>query len=153
MGTGDAGTRPAADTLTEAAGTQFQLFDDVVEVVTRTGPVLIVLDDLHWADESSLRLLQAVAAGIADAPVLLLGLHRAEPIPLLRTVARERVTTEMPLRGLDPAAVAALAARTAGRPLTGAVTQALWERSGGNPLFVRALAGLDGGTSRTASGR
>jgi DNA-binding CsgD family transcriptional regulator len=130
--------------LTGAAGTRFQLFDEVVDVVTGAGPVLIVLDDLHWADDSSLQLLHAVAAGIADAPVLVIGLHR--PTPLLRTVARERVASEMPLRGLDPDAVAALAVRTAGHPLPASVTRDLWERSGGNPLFVRALTGLDSGT-------
>jgi predicted ATPase len=41
----------------DAADNRFRLFDDVVDVVIAAGPVLVVLDDLHWADVPSLLLL------------------------------------------------------------------------------------------------
>ncbi|MET9913143.1 hypothetical protein ABZZ74_41340 [Streptomyces sp. NPDC006476] len=59
---------------------RFQVFDGVVgEVRGSSGGhgLLVVLDDLHWADEPSLRLLQWAAA-VADDRVLLVGLHRGQ---------------------------------------------------------------------------
>jgi DNA-binding SARP family transcriptional activator len=73
---------PAAlDTIvgTPAGTGAFDLFDATVSFVaglTCTGPLVIVLDDLHVADEGSLLLLEFVAAELALLPVLLLGLHR-----------------------------------------------------------------------------
>jgi DNA-binding CsgD family transcriptional regulator len=132
--------------LNAAAGNRFRLFDDVVEVVTAAAPVLVVLDDLHWADAGSLRLLQALAAAIADEGVLVVGTQRPDPPPeqaaLLRAIGRDRVAAEIALPGLRAAAVAALAAETLGHPVSETMARDLTVRSGGNPLFVRELARL-----------
>jgi predicted ATPase len=132
--------------LMDAADNRFRLFDDVVDVVIAAGPVLVVLDDLHWADVPSLLLLQALAAGIADAAVVVVGLHRPdapkEQATLLSAIGRGRVSSEIALRGLDAAAVAALAAETIGHPVPDGLARELTERSGGNLLFVRELARL-----------
>ena len=58
---------------------RFQLFDAVVRVLAGLAarqPLLVVLDDLHWADEASLRLLRFAARHLALDPVLLLGTYR-----------------------------------------------------------------------------
>jgi predicted ATPase len=55
------------------------LFADVTAIVrdaAAPGGLLVVLDDLHWADTGSLLLLQSLAGGIDDAPVVVLGLFR-----------------------------------------------------------------------------
>ena len=62
-----------------AADAQFRLFEAVSRSLTGLAddrPVLVVLDDLHWADEPSLRLLGFLARALAAKPVLLLGAYR-----------------------------------------------------------------------------
>ena len=80
------------------------LFNCIQEFVHRAAsikPLVVLLDDIHWADETSLQLLEHIAGGIAKAPVLLIGtyrdtdLSRAHPLSgmladLRRTDARTR---------------------------------------------------------------
>ena len=77
LGRGDVLDRSAAD---EPELARFLLFEAVADALRAAAPVLLVLDDLHWADAPSLRLLDAVGATLDTAPVLLLGhlpRHRA----------------------------------------------------------------------------
>jgi eukaryotic-like serine/threonine-protein kinase len=79
---------------------RFRLFDAVAGLLKRAGetePLLLVLDDLHWADRSSLSLLRFVARELRDARVLVLGTYRdvelgrspaAEPLAKLAGRAR-----------------------------------------------------------------
>jgi predicted ATPase len=65
----------------EAADARFRLFDAVAELFARLArhtPLLIILDDLHWADSASVQLLDFVSRQCAAARVLLLGAYRAE---------------------------------------------------------------------------
>ena len=62
-----------------AADARFRLFEAETRWLSGLAadrPVLVVLDDLHWADEPSLRLLGFLARAIAAEPVLLLGAYR-----------------------------------------------------------------------------
>jgi predicted ATPase len=79
-------------TLVAANGddNRFTLFDATLSFLARLGreqPLVVVLDDLHAADEESLLLLEFVAAELAVLPILLLALHRVET-PALARVAR-----------------------------------------------------------------
>jgi DNA-binding CsgD family transcriptional regulator len=138
----------------ERAG-RFQLFAEVATIVRGAAPgagLLVVLDDLHWADTGSLLLLQALAGGVDDVPVMFLGLFRdpgirTEPAALLRAIGRERIARTMTLAGLGPADAAALAGSSAGHPLPEATAAAIVERAGGNPLFIRELTRLTGPSS------
>jgi tetratricopeptide (TPR) repeat protein len=104
-------------------------------------PVLVVLDDLHWADEPSLRLLRFLARALTARAVLLLGAYRdTEASGLLREVASQ--AQQLVLTGLAPDDVGALAEVLAGTSLPAQVTAGLWQRSGGNPFFVRELTRL-----------
>src|SRR6185295_16875563 len=69
--------RAASASAGEAA--RFRLFDSVTLFLKRAAarrPLVVVLDDLHWADEASLRLLQFLAAALADCPILVLATYR-----------------------------------------------------------------------------
>ena len=127
-----------------AADAQFRLFEAVSRCLGRLAagrPVLVVLDDLHWADEPSLRLLRFLARALTARAVLLLGAYRdTEASGLLREVAGQ--AQQLVLTGLTPDDVGALAEELAGTSLPAEVTAGLWQRSGGNPFFVRELTRL-----------
>lgn len=111
-----------------------------------TGRTVVLLDDVHRADDLTLHLLRQVSALLAEHPVLLLVTYRTAERgdELEATIAALLGSTaaHLTLRGLDPAAVATLARRhgldEAGPELLAMVA----ERTGGNPLFVRELARL-----------
>jgi hypothetical protein len=111
--------------------------------------LLLVLDDLHWADVPSVRLLQALAAAAADSRLLVVGLYRsretfryAELADMLRAIMRERATSLVTLGVLAPAEVAELAARALGRRPDETLLRVVQQRAEGNPLFVLELLRL-----------
>jgi tetratricopeptide (TPR) repeat protein len=127
-----------------AADAQFRLFEAVARCLRRLAagrPVLVVLDDLHWADEPSLRLLGFLARALAAEPVALIGAYRdTEAPPELRTIAGQ--AQQLALAGLTPDEVGELARELAGTAFPPQVAAQLWPRSGGNPFFVRELVRL-----------
>ena len=134
--------RPAVPgTPMSAADARFRLAESVVAVLAGLAahqPLVVVVDDLQWADEQSLRLLEFAAAHLRYARVLLLGAYRDTELAMPPT---DRGTV-LPLSGLDPAGVAAVVAAVTGdRPDPGLVER-LHRRTGGNPFFVRELARL-----------
>ncbi|MFA9430780.1 BTAD domain-containing putative transcriptional regulator [Egicoccus sp. AB-alg2] len=113
------------------------------------GGVLVVLDDLHWADPPTLQLVEFLAARAPAAGVLVAGSYRsaaAERTPALDAalagVAREPATLTLELGALGADDVAAIATEVAGTPPSDAVLADLVHRSGGNPFFTRQLAAL-----------
>ena len=131
-----------------AADAQFRLFEAVSRCLSGLAarrPVLVVLDDLHWADEPSLRLLGFLARALAAQAVLLLGAYRdTEASQELRELAG--TAQQLALHGLAPAEVEAMArelaeAMAVPEPST-QVAAELWQRSGGNPFLVRELTRL-----------
>ena len=102
----------------------------VVEGLAREGPVIAVVDDLHWADAQLVELLRATTADPWSGPVLLLGLSRpealedADALPTLELGAlRERELRELGELALGPGAPAQVLDRVAAR-------------ASGNPLFL-----------------
>ncbi|GLX92275.1 AfsR/SARP family transcriptional regulator [Herbidospora sp. NBRC 101105] len=107
-------------------------------------PALVVLDDLHWADAASLRLLQFAAGELARRPVLVLVTLRPDPGDLLRdtlgSLSREIGADRVPLRPFSPAEVSAyLRRRDLDDP---ALAGRLHERTGGNPFYLGELLRL-----------
>jgi hypothetical protein len=101
-----------------------------------------VLDDLHWADLPSLRLLDALGAHVGVAPVLVLGTYRdTEPDAAagLDGIAAER---RIVLRGLPVPDLGRAVAATTGETLASDVLDALHERTGGNPFFASEIVRL-----------
>ena len=123
----------------------FRLSDAVASLLMRaaaTRPVVIALDDLQWADDASVQLLQFVAQHAALEPVVVLATCRPSEGPDssdLLVGLQVRATT-VPLSGLDEASIAELVARMAGRSPEPDVTATIAGRTGGNPFFVEQTA-------------
>ncbi|MBW3602281.1 MAG: AAA family ATPase, partial [Actinobacteria bacterium] len=135
---------------------RFRLFDAVVSFLAGLAgqrPVVVVLDDLHWADEGSLRLLEFTARHVAAHPVLLLGAYRDEDGgALLSKLAAS--SEQLRLDGLAHDDVTALMALVVGTSPAAEVAADVWRRTGGNPFLVRELTRLlvAQGGSPTAGG-
>ena len=142
----DPGLRPLLDPRAQAArgADRFQLFDCVTGFLleqARREPLLLVVDDLHRADRSSLHLLDVVVHAVGDAPVLLLGLFRDTEVgpghPLHATLGEGDVAwLPLPALTVDDAARLAADLAPAGAVLPPAE---LHRRSGGNPFFLTEL--------------
>ncbi len=121
---------------------------DLFEQIAGRRPLVIVLEDVHWADRSTLRLLQYVARSVRHAPVLIVAtfrsdeLHRRHPLrPVLAELSRLPVVRRIDVAPLSPGEVGAqIAALTAVEPEPAEVEEVV-RRTGGNPFFVEALVG------------
>jgi DNA-binding SARP family transcriptional activator len=123
-----------------------QLFGAVVAVVRRIAaraPVLMIVDDLHWADRSSLLLARHVAGEPSLGRVLIAATFRdselqpGHPLPdLLAELERVREPARFRLEGMDEREVAQLI----GGGAEEAAVAAIHAETGGNPFFVKQLA-------------
>ncbi|MFJ6675756.1 BTAD domain-containing putative transcriptional regulator [Actinosynnema sp. NPDC091369] len=109
-------------------------------------PVLLVLDDVHWADEDTLALVTALAAGHDAGHLLIVATYRSTEIPAALTAALGRAARTEPTRvylgGLTEPQVRDLVEATTDRTPTDADVRAIHARSCGNPFFVRELTRL-----------
>ena len=130
---------------------RLRLFDAVTRLLAAAArrPLVVVLDDLHWADPPSLQLLPFAAAQLGDSPLLLVATYRDTEVgtghPLaaaLAALARLDSTTRLGLRGLAPVEVRRFVAEATGRPPTHETVAALWDRTEGNPFFLGQLVRL-----------
>jgi len=117
---------------------------DRLEALARQKPVLMLFEDVHWADATSLEVLDLMVERVRALPVLLLITFRPEyeaPWAGLSHV------TSIALDRLAPAEVETLAEHVAGRPLPPEVTAQIVAKTDGVPLFVEELtrAVLEGG--------
>jgi DNA-binding CsgD family transcriptional regulator len=132
-----------------AAGSQLRVFEQTLALLTdraAVAPVLLVLEDLHWADTSTLDLVVFLAHNLHDRRVLLVATYRAdEPSSSERMrrlaggVRRSGSALMLELGPLDREELAALLATHAGAPLPVALTDAIAARSEGNPFFAEEL--------------
>ncbi len=123
------------------------LGEAVLALLRGAGPgCVVLLEDLHWADVDTLRLVRHLARAVPAAGVLLLLTARDEgPVPELARLAADPAVHLVAPGRLDPRAVAALAAaRRDGVPPAGAALQDLVDRSDGLPLLVEELAAPGG---------
>ncbi len=116
-----------------------------VEVLAADQPVLLVLDDIQWADTLLIDFIEHLVEWVQEVPVLVLALARPElreTRPDLVTVSRW-VSEAVHLGGLDAGATAELAAKVLGAArLPDDLLRRLPSSTGGNPLFVRELIGM-----------
>ncbi|MEU4544594.1 AAA family ATPase [Nonomuraea dietziae] len=133
------------------AADAFEVYDAVTTALvtlSQSRPVVVVLDDLHWADSASLKLLEFAAQHTWFERLLLIGTYRDVEVeqgehplgPLLSPLAAR--ATVITLTGLDRAQVAALVTRTIGHQPDDDVVQEIHRRTGGNPFFVEQTARL-----------
>jgi DNA-binding SARP family transcriptional activator len=139
-------TDPTSDRVSPALGpspgARLRLFEAVglvLDAVAGGRPLLLVLDDLHWSEPPTIRLLCHLAARPAGVPRMLIVAYRdTEATPLSEALAslyRELPVERITLAGLGADAIAALL----GREREPEAIQALREQTGGNPFFVEQL--------------
>ena len=134
---------------TDTDSERFLLFAAVVGMLAAASehrPVVLVLDDLQWADTASLQLLRHLIASDLRMRVLILGAYRASELsrshPLTDTLAavhRQPGVTRLELAGLDDAGVVAFFEAAAGHVLDDAglgLADAVYRETDGNPFFV-----------------
>jgi DNA-binding CsgD family transcriptional regulator/tetratricopeptide (TPR) repeat protein len=133
----------------EAPGSQLRVFEETLALLTgsaASAPVLLVLEDLHWADTSTLDLVVFLAHNLGNRPVLSLATCRAdEPASAARMgrladgVRRSGSAHILELSPLGREELGELLAAQAGHPLPAALTDAIAARSEGNPFFAEEL--------------
>ncbi len=139
-----------------AAGSveHLHLLDDLRLTVLETaadGPLLLVLEDLHWADASTRDLAVALSRTARGSLLLLLtvrteDVHRRHPArKVLAEIGRLPVGSRLELGPLDREAVAGLVAAITGSDADATKVQSVLERSGGNPLYAEELAAAASG--------
>jgi hypothetical protein len=114
-----------------------------LDAATERGPVVVVLDDLQWADESSLALFDFLARTPRPGPVALVTTYRQDELsPSVRARLGDLATRaeHLHLVGLDETSVGALVERLTGSPVDAAQAALIHGRTGGHPFFVRELA-------------
>ena len=118
---------------------------EVLETLTADTPLLLVLEDLHWGDYSTLDLISALARRRQRARLMVLATYRPVDVVLsnhpLRAVKQDlqarRLCQDVPLGLLSEGAIADyLAARFPGEQLPTGLAQRLHQRTEGNPLFL-----------------
>ncbi len=114
--------------------------------LARQAPVMLALDDLQWADEASLALLQHLARHTRGARVLLLGAYRDVEVnrrhPLeaaLRTLGREHLVERIAVRRMPVEGTAALIAATLDQTASRDLADAIHQRTEGNPFFTQEV--------------
>ncbi|HLX51050.1 MAG TPA: AAA family ATPase, partial [Streptosporangiaceae bacterium] len=138
-GEGLRGILPAGDAVAVAAERVLALVDRLCAV----SPVVLVIDDLQWADEASVSVWHRLAAGVNQVPLLVVGAARQVPRSPGLVVARQGVMRRggvvLTLRPLPSAEVTALVEGLVGGP-PGPRLAAQVAQTGGNPLYLRELA-------------
>ena len=135
-----------------AEAERFRLYSSVTEFLRNAAliqPLAIILDDLHWADRSSILLLEFAINELADSAIIGIGTYRNIDVqrghPLQQVLARlNRFQDDrrISMAGFTPDDVAEMAEVTSGRvPLT-ALAEAIHEQTNGNPFFVREIVRL-----------
>ncbi|WP_066370699.1 AfsR/SARP family transcriptional regulator [Herbidospora mongoliensis] len=126
----------------------FRLAEATAALLRETGPALLVLDDLHWADGDTLHLVRRLGAMLATLPVVLLLTSRdaeADLSPELAEALADLARADLVrvgLRGLDQAGVRDYVALRHGVEIPDEVAAALRERTNGNPFFIGELVQL-----------
>lgn len=126
----------AMDSGTRSRGA-WATITEVVASAARARPLLIVIEDLHWADEQVLARISAVAEATSDCPLLLVLTSRNVSDPLARGWQPAGPMLTIDLAPLHHEEALALARNVFGQ--TGAFAMSCLERAAGNPLFLEQL--------------
>jgi hypothetical protein len=128
----------------DAAG-RVRVFDAVGRLLRQAAEhqaVVVVLDDLHWADESTVELLRFLVRRPQQGAVFVVGAYRSHESPTAVTAAVGELAAAaelVALRGLSAEEIADLARAVTGTRGSPAWLRAVHERSGGHPFYAREL--------------
>ena len=150
------GPAVAIDRMTQSESLQARLLDAVLSLLQRLSaisPVVLVVEDLHWADPATRETVAFLVRHIRSDRILLVmtfradELHRRHPLlPWLAELDRSGRVERIDLERLDPADTRELLEAILGAPPSGDLTDRIHRRSDGNPFFIEELlmAGVDG---------
>ena len=143
------------ETPTPGALIQGQLFGLLLGLIGRLAaatPLVLVVEDLHWADRSTRDLLLFLIRSLRSERVLLLATYRADELhrghPMRQYVAelqRTRMLERLDLRPFNRAEVAELVAWIAGSAADRRLVDSVFARSAGNPFFAEELMAAGAG--------
>ncbi len=128
---------------------RLQLFEAITMLLERAsdrGPLVVIIEDIHWADESTRHLLRFLARALTDAPVMIIATYRTDELtrrhplrPFLAETGRLIGTVRIELPNLDRSQVAELLTQLLDHPPSNVVTDLVFSRSEGIPYFVEEL--------------
>jgi DNA-binding CsgD family transcriptional regulator/tetratricopeptide (TPR) repeat protein len=151
---GGTGTRPEEEPHARQ-GRLFEALLALLERLGRSGPVLVAIEDLHWADGATRDFITFLVRSAREEPILLVvtyrsdELHRRHPLrPLLAELERAAGVERIPLERFDRAEVTEQLAGIVGERPSEDLADRLYRRSQGNPLYTEELlaASEDGDT-------
>ena len=119
---------------------------DFFDRTSRRRPLILLLDDLHWADESTLLLLQHTAERLDEMPAVIIGTYRDVELdvgrPLAKTLdwlLRHRLAHRVALRRLGEAGIRDMLGGMAGQAPPDALVKVIYSETEGNPFFVEEV--------------
>ncbi|WP_165555452.1 helix-turn-helix transcriptional regulator [Kribbella pittospori] len=143
---------PELTETTAAVGgpdSRLRLFEETLALMEHLGaeaPVVLVVEDLHWADRSTLDLVSFLAHAARERRLLLVATYRSDELTpdsslrrLVGELLRARAATTLELEPLGRDEVAQLLAETAEAPVPAELANEIYERSQGNPFFAEEL--------------
>ena len=145
-------TASAPAPLLDARDERLRLHHSVGELLARASeaaPLVLVIDDLHWADDDSLALLQSLARRASSEPWVIVLAYREGEVDHGRTplgdvlgALKDGDFERIPLRGLALPEVREYARGCAGRALPDSLVRVLYDETVGNPFYVREVLRL-----------
>jgi len=124
----------------------FGAYLEYLRQLTHKAPCVVLLDDLHWADEPSLQLLAHMAPEIASLRLLIVGTYRDVDLDVTRpfartleTLLRQRLATRISLRRLNESGVHQMLSAIHGSPPPSALAKIVFRETEGNPFFVEEV--------------
>jgi tetratricopeptide (TPR) repeat protein len=119
---------------------------EFIDRAARVQPLLLIYEDLHWAGESTCRLLRRLAERLRESPVLMIGTYRDTDLDAgqpfaetMRELIRERLAEDIPLKRLGATDVAALLEGRAQQAPPPELVSLIFAETEGNPFFVEEL--------------
>jgi tetratricopeptide (TPR) repeat protein len=124
----------------------FNAYREYIERGARTTPIVQVFEDLHWADEPTLLLLQHIAQILASTPLLIIGTYRDVDLEVgrpfaktLEALLRQKQATRISLRRLAIDGVESMLAAMSGQPPPPSLARVVFAETEGNPFFVEEV--------------
>jgi DNA-binding CsgD family transcriptional regulator len=140
--------------------TLFEAFRCALSTVAANGPVLVLLDDLHWSDDATLELLASLAPALRDMRVLVVGTYRSDEVPrghplrTLRTdLRRSGNLHEVELEPLSFEETKLLAEAVLEGRLSAGLARTIHDRTQGVPFFIEELSAALADAAMLAQGR
>ncbi|GAA3511199.1 helix-turn-helix transcriptional regulator [Aeromicrobium panaciterrae] len=123
----------------------------LLEHFARERPLIVVIEDLHWADDATLTVLKFLLRAVASGPIMIVltyrsdDVHRGHPLRVFLTeIERGRLAKRLELRRLSRAQVRKQAHSILGRTPDFDLVESVFERSEGVPFFVEELVECEG---------